>query len=167
MRQGQSLRQSPRAPPAAASSWFQARLWVMRGPLALELGSDVPRVSVTKVSEDHTGMCSSLYSSCPSSSKFGSASSESSCTRSRRSAEAGMPTQPHGSPAPPLASSPHGSQTFPALSEGTVTPDRSTSLQPKPHTPHHLQWQLLITRLMTPHVKDFLGATPSSCGIPL
>lgn len=64
----------------------------MTGPQALELGSDWGLVSITKVSgsprgtmvEDHTGMCSSLYSSWPSSSKFGSASSESSCKREQK-----------------------------------------------------------------------------------
>lgn len=152
MRQGQSLGLSSRAPPAAAASWSQARLWVVRGPLALELGSDRAQASVTKepgpprgtVSEAHTGMCSSLYSSCPSSSKFGSASSESSCRRAegqQRQDTDSAPQFPSSSP----DQQPPGSQAFPglpaprpvqaSLSEGTATPDRSTSLGPKPPTP--------------------------------
>lgn len=46
------------------------------------------------VFQGHTGMCSSLYSSWPSSSKFGSASSESSCRGNRRLGKAGKHAHP-------------------------------------------------------------------------
>lgn len=83
---------------------------------------------------DHTGMCSSLYSSWPSSSKFGSASSESSCKREQkvgRGREADSPP-----PAPQLLLGP-AALTAPrplqaSLSTGTVAPGWSTSLWPKP-----------------------------------
>lgn len=62
-------------------------------------------------------MCSSLYSSWPSSSKFGSASSESSCRREWTVGTGEVRKQTHRlpSPAPPPAGNPQCPQTFPDL----------------------------------------------------
>lgn len=139
VRQGQGPRQSHGAPVAEASgSRHVSRSGGARWPWGWVLTG--AQVSVTEVLgslrgttvENHTGMCSSLYSSWPSSSKFGSASSESSCRRSRGHGRQGS-THTRALQLLPWTAALTAPRPFQAsLSGETTTPDGSGSLRPKP-----------------------------------